>query len=131
MASDWQETLMERVATRLDKPKVKEHRAGAVYESVFDERLQRLHLHVSVPFLFMLSKACKERGWNRSTYMRRALAVQIAKDLGVSVLDVLHRSPSEGLHGHVQRNRGGRDSGVGIETFCPHPGCTGEHLTKS
>lgn len=105
-------------------------RSGAPYPSEFSGTLNRLHLHLDLVFIRLLDKACRVRDVNRSSYMRRAIALQIAHDLKMPVLDVLRHSPAQGQYGRHQTERGRRDRGQGIEDWCPHPGCDGKHLTK-
>lgn len=105
--------------------------SGATYESEFKSTLNRTHLHLDLAFIRLLDRACQKRDVNRSSYMRRAIAVQIAHDLGMSIQSVLWHSPSVGRYRSHQINKGKRDRAEGIEQWCPHPGCGGKHFIKN
>lgn len=90
------------------------------------------------PFIRHLDAAALVKGVNRSTYIRRALAVAMAYDLDMDVRDLLqhtiHPDASRFRDPKRPRQRGKsafaptRDDGVGIEKWCPHPGCDGTHI---
>ena len=68
-------------------------------------------------------------GVNRSTFIRRSVAVVIAKVLDVPLASVLAESPRAMRTGASNpRTNGGHDTGEDIEKWCAHPGCTGKHL---
>lgn len=114
---DWRENVIEAV------------RANAIYKTEFTRDLIPFHMRCSHEFVGLLDSAARVLDYNRSTFARRAIAVQVAKVLGVPVSQVLHHSPAPGPFGTaIQSIRGGRDLGLGIEDFCPHPGCDGKHL---
>jgi hypothetical protein len=104
-----------------------EKRRGARYKSVFPG-LTRTHLFMPVSFFALIEQACQQRDVNRSTYMRRAIALTLAHDLNLPIHDVLSNSPAPGPYRSKQFNRGQSDDGADIESWCPHPGCQGEHL---
>jgi hypothetical protein len=129
--SDWQDRIMSGIAERKRPTTSRPSRGGATFESEFKDTLQRTHLHMDLAFIRLIDRAAKKRDVNRSTYMRRAIAIQLAHDLGLNVYKVLWHSPAPGRHGRVQTDRGQRDRGDDIENWCPHPCCDGKHLTKN
>jgi len=99
---------------------------------VFGRDLKPLQFACTVQFLHYVMEAAKVMGMNRSTYVRRVLAVHAAHVLNVPVRTILWESPEAKRWGYTtiapQLRRKERDDGAGIEMWCPHPGCTGEHL---
>lgn len=82
-----------------------------------------------------LDAAALTRGVTRSSYVRRALSVAMAHDLGLSVGTFLRHTISPDARWDSQRRRrpdgrfiSRRDDGAGIQQWCPHPGCDGSHL---
>lgn len=82
-----------------------------------------------------LDAAALTRGVTRSSYVRRALSVAMAHDLGLSVGTFLRHTISPNARWDSERKRGidgrfisRRDDGAGIQQWCPHPGCDGSHL---
>lgn len=122
---------MSGIAERKRPTTSRPSRGGATYESEFNGTLNRLHLHLDIVFIRLLDRAARKRDVNRSSYIRRALAVMIAHDLRLPIREVLYHSPAIGRYGQVQTNRGKRDRAQDIEDWCPHPGCDGKHLTKN
>ena len=94
-----------------------------------------LNILLSPMFNALLNRACRGRRMNRSAYTRRALAVQLASDLDLTVLSVLEMCPLPvswkgramfaNNHGTVERII---DDGTDIESWCPHPNCDGKHF---
>ncbi|HEU4913073.1 MAG TPA: hypothetical protein VFV76_14380 [Actinomycetes bacterium] len=123
--ADWQDTVMGKVGERTRK---KGSRGPAPYPGAFSHDLTPLHFHCGVQFIRLVDSAARDRGVNRSTWVRRTLAVGIADALVLPVRDVLYHSPAPGPFGGHQFHRGQRDTGEGIEAWCPHPGCDGSHL---
>lgn len=84
-------------------------------------------------WLDLLNRAAAEHGLSTSSYVRRILSVWIAKDLDMPIRSVLDHCPPVTVSQYIKRTDfrlgGGRDDGKGIEYWCPHPGCTGEHIT--
>lgn len=109
-------------------PTTRKGRSGATFESEFTGTLNRTHLHMDMAFVHLIDLAAKKRDVNRSSYMRRAIALLLAHDLGLPIKDVLWRSPAIGRYGKHQTNKGKRDRAEDIRGWCPHPGCTGKHL---
>lgn len=99
----------------------------------FGAALKPLQFSATLKFMAYVHAAAEKMDANRSTYIRRALAVHAANVLGVSVLDVLYESPvnrvAHELHNPGIQQQGLRDLGEGIEAWCPHPGCDGSHLS--
>jgi len=82
-----------------------------------------------------LDAAALTRGVTRSSYVRRALSVAMAHDLGLPVGRFLRHTISPDARWDSERQRGQdgryisrRDDGTGIQDWCPHPGCDGSHL---
>lgn len=78
-------------------------------------------------------RAAAMHGISLSSYVRRIVSVQMAVDLEANVYDILGMCPPVAIAkylGYPNRNvvRGQRDDGEGIEKWCPHPECDGEHL---
>jgi hypothetical protein len=121
---------MSGIAERKRPTTSRPSRGGATYESEFNGTLNRLHLHLDLVFIRLLDRAAKVKDVNRSSYIRRSIAVMIAHDLGLTIQEVLIHSPAIGRYGQHQTNRGRRDRSQDIEHWCPHPGCDGKHFTK-
>jgi hypothetical protein len=107
---DWREELMER------------------YKRVGNPRLGPLQVKVSLPFLRYLDRAAQTMGVNRSTFIRRACAVQIAHVLHRPVREITAQCPSPKPWGFDKFPGKDIDHGADIEQWCPHPGCDGSHL---
>lgn len=107
---DWRDNLMQR------------------YKRVGSPRLGPLQVKVSLPFLSMLDNAARTMGVNRSTFIRRACAVQMAAVLHKPVRSILAYSPSAKPWGFDKFPGKDVDLGMDIEHWCPHPGCDGSHL---
>lgn len=122
--SDWQDVVMAQLGQRHQK----KARGPAPYPGSFRRDLIPLHFHCAREFIGFIDKAARKRDVNRSSYVRRAIAVAIAHDLGMNIRDLLYHSPAIGAFGKHQYYRGHRDTAEGIEQWCPHPGCEGEHL---
>jgi hypothetical protein len=107
---DWREVVMER------------------YQRKGNPRLGPLQVKVSLPFLGLMDEAAQRLNVNRSTLIRRAVAVQIAAVLGRDIAGVLRYCPNPKPWGFNGWPGEEMDDGTGIEHFCPHPGCDGSHL---
>lgn len=121
----WQEDIVAKVAA---KPRRHESKT-----TPFGPALKPLQFAATVPFMVFINAAAKVMGVNRSTYVRRVLSVHASQVLGVPVRTILYETPKP-LDDAVQRlpkdqRRGLRDLGEGIEQWCPHPGCDGDHLS--
>jgi hypothetical protein len=85
-------------------------------------------------FMVYVVAAAEAMGVNRSTYVRRVIAVHAAHVLGIDVRTILFESPKARAFGAGPMRRdltmGARDDGDGIEGWCPHPGCEGDHLSR-
>lgn len=117
----WQTAAMENVKNRHKGA----DRKGQMY----------LAAYVWRPFTAYLDAAALTREVTRSGYLRRAVAVAVAHDLGIDVRTILLHSVDPVVtwsSARVHKPEGGfapqRDHGVGIESWCPHPGCDGSHL---
>lgn len=129
--TDWQERVMSGIAENQHPTTTRSSYGGACFESEFKGSLSPTRVHLDLAFVGLIDRAARTRDVNRSSYMRRAIAMMIAHDLGMDIRDVLWHSPAIGRHGKHQTNRGKRDRGEGIESWCAHPGCEGKHLTKN
>jgi len=121
----WQDTVTARVkATKI--------RDRNSMRTPFGPDMRPLQFSCTVQFVKFVNAAAEQVGVNRSTFVRRALAVAAANVLGVSVRTILFESPAPRAWGAhpmpPQQAMGLRDLGEGIEGWCPHPGCTGDHL---
>lgn len=110
---DWREVLLRR------------------YAGTRNGRLGPLQVMVNPEFLAITDEAAKRLDVNRSTMIRRSVAVQAAATLGIRVHPVLALMPSaKGWQSHGSRVNDGPDLGDRIELWCPHPGCDGGHLNS-
>lgn len=79
----WQDRVMQKVQARQANTKRnKETRTSGVL-ATYDE-----------PFRVLLEEACRRRGVSRQGYARRAIGAFIAKDLGLSLTEVLRHCAS-------------------------------------
>lgn len=122
----WHANVMDAVKTRHENT-----RGG---QTIFQVR-------VWWPFLRHLDAAALVKGVNRSTYIRRALVVAMAHDLQMDprliAFHTIHpdasryRDPQRAKGEDRQKFIGVRDDAVGIEKWCPHPGCDGAHVLSA
>lgn len=98
------------------------------YKRVGNPNLGPLQVKVALPFLRLMDEAAERVGANRSTFIRRAIAVQIASVLGRDVNGILRFCPEPKPWGFSAFPGKAMDDGTGIEAWCPHPGCDGSHL---
>lgn len=87
-----------------------------------------LQLQATIEFVQLCDKAAQKMDVNRSTFYRRAVAVVAAAILDIDPRVLLWETPAPGPYGVFRVGTNTRDLGVGIEEWCPHPGCNGEHL---
>lgn len=121
--TDWREVVMERY--------VEARRRSGFSAGRFRRDLHPLQFSCTKEYAAFLSAAAQQLDVNRSTFVRRALAVAMAHVLQVDVRDILYHSPKARPYGplrHVGEGAGQHDTGEGIEAWCPHPGCDGAHL---
>lgn len=121
---NWRRNIAEAMAVRRKTGK----RGRKLDEGAFKRNLSPLRFHADVDFIQMFDAAARTLNVNRSTYVRRAIAVQVSRHLGIPVSLVLWHSPCSGEYGKGQDYPGERDLGEGIQNFCPHPGCDGRHF---
>lgn len=107
---DWRDNVMKR------------------YKRVGNPNLGPLQVKVSLPFLELMDAAAQRMNVNRATFQRRAIAIQIAHVLGRDVHGILRYCPSSKPWGFNGWPGTEMDDGQGIEHWCPHPGCNGQHL---
>lgn len=127
MATDpnWRQNLAKAIEER----RLGQHNKGpAKHPGAFNRIGHILNLTCDWDFVALMDAAAKVTGYNRSTFMRRAIAIQVAHVLKMPVHQVLWHSPAPGPYGGRQFYAGKRDHGEDIENWCPHPGCEGEHL---
>lgn len=115
----WQEDVLRRVAASRWERKT---------------RYIGFQIRVGRHFWGRLNDAAKVRDVTISGYCRRALTVAIVHDLGlVHLRSLLDDCPTPIPYGSRQPVARGvpapTDSGAGIEQWCPHPGCSGSHLS--
>lgn len=131
---DWRDVAIGRVHDSVsthnhgDGTNPNKRRDGFLTESVFTDQLVRFMCWTTPTFTALVKTAARVRGVNQATYIRRVMAVAIAHDLHMPVLDVLYHSPGTGAWGAGQDVPGSRDSGAEIDNWCPHPDCNGSHL---
>jgi hypothetical protein len=120
----WQDKVLADV-------RAKDHGTESM-RTAFGRALKPMHLACTVGFVVYVNRAAAAMGVNRSTFVRRAVAVHAAHALGIDVRTILWESPRARAWGeHTlprEQSRGLRDDGTGIENWCPHPGCDGSHL---
>jgi len=124
-SSDWIANVEAALAARYAK---KGRKGPAVHPGAFRRHLSPLSFAVSSEFMRLLDGAAVARDVNRASFARRAIALQVAHVLGMPIHQVLYETPCPGRWGRIQNAPGERDLGEGIENWCPHPGCTGDHL---
>ncbi len=96
--------------------------------------MPRFQFNAMPVFVRALDAAAAVHGYDRSTYIRRVLAVHIAKDTGMALNALLSACPrpkGRRIGGYNIENAPGYDKGEGMSVHCPHPGCTGSHLLES
>lgn len=123
--TDWRSSLL---AAREKRKENASKRSAANHPGAFRTALAPLHFHSSISFIALVDRAAKRRDVNRSTFVRRAVSLLVAYDLGMPIHQVLYETPCPGRWGRIQNSPGERDLGEDIEMWCPHPGCDGAHL---
>jgi hypothetical protein len=123
--TDWYANVQEALASRRHK---KTERGPAVHPGAFRHKMNPLAFNTSNEYMVLLDSAARLRDINRASYVRRALSLLVAHDLGMPIHQVLWETPCIGRWGKVQNRPGERDAGEGIENWCPHPDCDGDHL---
>jgi hypothetical protein len=131
MAEPWEVRALAAVTGRRKRGRRGRKPGYVVNPSVFDKPLVPTNTSYTPEFMRLLSLAAERRDVNRSTYIRRAVALVMSADLDLPIGDILYHSPAPGRWQALQRNPGGRDEAVGIDQWCPHPGCDGSHLRRS
>lgn len=79
--TDWERTLAQKM---VDGDRERERRRG---------KLKRFDTYLPLDLLQNVEHCARERGIGRAGYIRRALAVQVAKDLGLDWKEVAASSP--------------------------------------
>lgn len=126
--SDWKEKVLENMRrSRAEQGKAASGRWGLHRNPV--------QLAASLEFLAMVDEAARKVDLNRAAFIRRAVSVVAAKIVDQPVSVFLQETPYAFSPEEVGTLGGGRapsshDTGRGIEVFCPHPRCTGEHLLQ-
>lgn len=96
--------------------------------------LPRFQFSATPIFMKAVDAAARRLGYDRSSYIRRVLALHVAHTLGYSLPALLHCCPEAKppkTPGVMFKTAPTPDDGTGIDMMCPHPGCDGEHLRKS
>lgn len=124
----WQSNVLGQIAVTRKRGNRREST-----KSPFGPAMKPLQFAATTGFMVFVNGAAEKVGVNRSTYIRRALAVHTAHVLGIPVRLILMESPEVrafGAQTSPQRQALGlHDNGEGIEDWCPHPGCDGTHLS--
>jgi hypothetical protein len=115
----WQDAVLSSVRNR--------DRGTESLNTAFGRALKPMNFSCTVAYVLYVNRAARAMGVNRSTYVRRALAVHAAHVLGIDVREILWESPAP-RRWDPQQAKGLRDDGFGIGAWCPHPGCDGSHL---
>ena len=125
MADDWQQRVLERMR----KPEGTRGPKRSSRVKLHDQ--YRTTVNLTSVMGGLLLRVCRQRDINRTGYVRRVLAVHIAAELDMPITAVLRGTPTP-----VRLNERRfwvdsfpQDDLTGIETYCPHPGCDGRHLT--
>lgn len=119
----WQDVLMENYIER--ERTVSRRSSGTV---------PRFQFNATTVFMKAVDAAARRLGYDRSSYIRRVLAIHVAHTLGYSLNALLHACPEAKpppVPGVYFKNTGKPDTGEGIDLMCPHPGCDGEHLRST
>lgn len=124
----WQENLAEQMrSTRL--------RQRVSTTTPFGPHKRPMQIDCTLEFWNYIVAAAEKAGVRRSTFVRRAAAVQAAYILGIDVRMILFEAPSakkwDNHYVPGEQAAGLRDLGEGIEAWCPHPGCSGDHLVPN
>lgn len=124
--SDWKAKVLENMA----RSRAEQGKRG----SRWGQHRNPVQLAASLEFLALIDEAARALNLNRAAFIRRAAAVVAAKVVDQPVSIFLAETPFAYPPGSVGQMGGGRapkhDTGEGIEAFCPHPGCHGEHLRR-
>lgn len=117
--TDWRDNVLSAVR----KPEAMVHKAGEKNKFI-------LQAHVPPSFIYLFDKATHALDYAQAGWIRRAVAVQLANQLGIPVSEIL------GTTSQVRRRAvnlprypdPGYDDLTDIAYFCPHPGCDGAHF---
>lgn len=125
--SDWKATVLANLATsRAEQGKARQGRWGRYRNPV--------QLASSLEYLAMIDEAAKALNLNRAAFIRRSAAVVAAKVLDQPVSIFLAETPyafPPGMQGVLGGGRApDHDTGEGIEQFCTHGDCDGQHLRR-
>lgn len=85
--SRWRERIIDKIESRPKSAGAKS--AGG----------DRFHVRLGEEYLHLLRRAARNRGISLAGYIRRAVAVQIAADLGMSPIDVISTSSYPAAYG--------------------------------
>lgn len=115
----------------LAKYRAKRRAIGRGDNTAFGKAHRPLQLQTTVEFVSLCDEAARRMNVNRSTFYRRAIAVVASRILDIDPRVLLWETPAPGPYGVNVMRTSARDEGAGIEAWCPHPGCDGEHLLPS
>lgn len=98
---DWRERVMARVQEK-----------KAAVAKVKRSRASSITVDFDIPFSLLLKQAAASRGIALGSYVRRCIARQIAKDLGVDWTEVLVHCAAARPHGSTPPGAGAGEWGV-------------------
>ena len=104
LPEDWQNRVLEQVKER--------YRHHVRFQH--GRRLVSNTIDLSPEFLAHLHEACRRRDINRASYMRRALACQVAADLDLDWRTLVTDNPRPGPWGSRPNNPRRYDDGKGF-----------------
>lgn len=87
-----------------------------------------MSFRASTEFGRLISRAAKSRGVTRASYIRRVIGVALAADLQMPIVEVVGLGPRLTEPGKHSSMKVDLDTGEGVELWCPHPGCRGQHF---
>lgn len=121
--TDWRENVIAKVGERVAKDRASGPR-GLPWMGMHLRLHPELHAHVRA--------AAHAHDLSVQTYLRRLLALAVAKELGVTARHLLPLLPQPtawggGRENLTDRDTSRRDDGSGWEGLCTHPGCFQSH----
>lgn len=124
------ESWKDEVLSRMQATHQKKKTGPAPDPRSFRKKGYRLNVLMGIDLYKALFTASRARDVALSSYCRRAMIAMLAKDLDMPALDLAKDAPACRVFGQSYFPPGDRDDGRGMETWCSHPGCDGEHLLR-
>ena len=92
-----------------------------------------MQAHVPPAFIYLLDKVTREMNYSQASWLRRAVAVQLASQNDIPLSEILSTTTQVRQRGKGGRSQPrypdpGHDDMTEIGVFCPHPGCDGAHF---